>query len=145
MASAVRYRPGAVSRLDRQIVEKFDIAKSGPTRMAKKMGPKTKELVEVLAKLTALLDSDGEQHWRTWLLRAKSRLEASDYSGVEYLLRAYGGMGSFNDFIAAQSFVNGRFTWKPGYVELNDEIDALRSKAWELATDIKRNHEIGRA
>ena len=113
--------------------------------MATKMGPKTKELVEVLAKLEALLDSDGEQHWRAWLLRAKARLEASDYSGVEYLLRAYGGMGSFNDFIAAQSFVNGQFTWKPGYVELNDEIDALRSKAWELATDLKRNHEIGRA
>lgn len=113
--------------------------------MAKNMGPKTKELVEVLAKLEALLDSDGEQHWRAWLLRAKTRLEASDYSGVEYLLRAYGGMGSFNDFVAAQCFEDGQFTWKPGYVELNDEIDALRSKAWELATDIRRNHESQRA
>lgn len=46
--------------------------------MATKMGPKTKELVEVLAKLEALLDSDGEQHWRAWLLRAKARSEASD-------------------------------------------------------------------
>ncbi|MCM3606418.1 hypothetical protein M4D49_13050 [Cupriavidus pauculus] len=108
------------------------------------MGPKTQELVEVLAKLAALLESDGEQHWRAWLLRAKARLENLDYSGVEYLLHAYGGMGSFNDFIAAQSSINGQFTWKPGYVELNDEIDALRSKAWELATDIKRNHEIQR-
>ncbi|WP_247362028.1 DUF6966 domain-containing protein [Ralstonia pseudosolanacearum] len=109
------------------------------------MGPKTKELVEVLAKLAALLESDGEQHWRAWLLHAKTRLEASDYSGVEYLLRAYGGMGSFNDFVAAQSFVDGRLTWKTGYGELNDEIDALRSEAWELATGIKRNHEIQRA
>ncbi len=109
------------------------------------MGPKTNELVEVLAKLEALLERDGEQHWRAWLLHAKTRLEASDYSGIEYLLRAYGGMGSFNDFVAAQSFVDGQFTWKPGYVELNEEIDALRSKAWELATGIKRNHEIRRA
>jgi hypothetical protein len=106
------------------------------------MGPKTKELVAVLAKLASLLEGDGERHWRAWILRAKARLENSDYSGVEYLLQAYGGMGSFNDFVAGQSFAAGQFTWKSGYVELNNEIAALRSTAWELATDIKRNHEI---
>jgi hypothetical protein len=106
------------------------------------MGPKTKELTGVLAKLATLLERDGEQHWCAWILRAKARLENSDYSGIEYLLGAYGAMGSFNDFVAGQTYVSGLFSWKPGYVELNDEIDALRSKAWSLATDIKRNHEI---
>lgn len=106
------------------------------------MGSKTEELVEVLVKLATLLESDGEQHWRAWVVRAKGRLENSDYSGVEYLLNAYGGTGSFNDFVAAQTFVNGQFAWKTGHVELNDEISALRSKAWELAIHIKRNHEI---
>lgn len=106
------------------------------------MGPRTIELIGVLAKLASLLEGDGEQHWRAWLLRAKARLENLDYSGVEYLLSAYGGMSSFSDFIAAQGSVDGQFAWKPGYVELNDELDALRSKAWELATDIKRSHEI---
>ena len=106
------------------------------------MGPKTEELVKVLVQLASLLESDDEQHWRAWVLRAKGRLENSDYSGVEYLLNAYGGMGSFNDFVAGQTFVNGQFAWKTGHVELNDEIAALRSKAWELATHIKRNHEI---
>ena len=95
-----------------------------------------------LVQLASLLESDGEQHWRAWVLRAKGRLENSGYSGVEYLLNAYGGMGSFNYFVAAQTFVNGQFAWKTGHVELNDEIAALRGKAWELATHIKRNHEI---
>lgn len=106
------------------------------------MGPKTKELITVLSRLAALLEGDGEPHWSTWMLRAKARLENSDYSGVEYLLGAYGGMGSFNDFVAGQTSVDGKFAWKPGYAALNDEIDALRGKAWELATAIKQKHEI---
>jgi hypothetical protein len=106
------------------------------------MGSKTEELTEVLARLATLLERDSEQHWCAWMLRAKGRLENSDYSGIEYLLGAYGGMGSFNDFVAGQTTVSGQFSWEPGYVELNDEIDALRSKAWALATDIKRNYEI---
>ncbi|WP_201279547.1 DUF6966 domain-containing protein [Pandoraea fibrosis] len=122
----------------------FDFIKSGAERMEANMGPKTQELVEVLAKLADLLKTNGGQHWRAWLLRAKARLENADYSGIEYLLQAYGGMGSFNDFVAAQSAIDGQPTGKPGYVELDDEIDGLRTKAWELATDIKRNHEVQR-
>ncbi|VVE55029.1 hypothetical protein PCO31111_05008 [Pandoraea communis] len=108
------------------------------------MGPKRQELIEVLAKLADLLDINGGQHWSAWLLRAKARLENADYSGIEYLLQAYGGMGSFNDFVAPQGAIEGQPTGKPGYVELNDEIDALRTKAWEIATGIKRNHEVQR-
>jgi len=51
-------------------------------------------------------------------------------------------MGSFTDFVAGQRTIAGQFTWKPGYAELNNEIDALRGRAWALGADIKRNHEI---
>ena len=74
------------------------------------MGPKRQELIEVLAKLADLLEINGGQHWRAWLLRAKARLENSDYSGIEYLLQAYGGMGSFNDFVAPQRAIEGQPT-----------------------------------
>ena len=67
------------------------------------MTTKTQELLVTLEKLASLLSSDGERNWSAWMLRAKSQLENSDYSGVEYLLSAYGGMGSFNDFVAGQS------------------------------------------
>lgn len=108
------------------------------------MAPKTVELLVVLTKLMSLLSSDGERNWSAWMLRAKTRLENSDFSGVEYLLSAYGGMGSFSDFVAGQDMVAGQFAWKPGYVALNDELDALRSKAWSLAMDIKRDHAVER-
>ncbi|UMR32555.1 hypothetical protein MJ904_10435 [Massilia sp. MB5] len=96
----------------------------------------------MLTKLASLLEADDERHWSAWVLRDKALLENSDYSGIEYVLGAYGGMGSFNDFVAGQTTIDGKFAWKPGYAELNEEIDALRSKAWSLANAIKRNHEI---
>jgi hypothetical protein len=50
-------------------------------------------------------------------------------------------MGSFNDLILGQGFENGAVHWKSGHEKLNERLDALRSKAWELADWIKRNHE----
>ena len=106
------------------------------------MGKKTEELIKTLDELALLLESDGESHWKKWMLKAKNSLLKSDYSGIEYLLSAYGGMGSFNDLVIGQSIENGKFTWKPSYQENNDKLDYLRSKAYKLADDIKRNHEI---
>lgn len=108
------------------------------------MEAKMEELVVTLTQLVALLASDGEQHWRAWILGAILSLEDADYSGVERLLLAYGGMGSFNDYVAAQHFEGGLFAWKPGAAALNDKIDALRSKAWQLASDMKWANESQR-
>jgi hypothetical protein len=58
-----------------------------------------------------VLDSDGEKDWRKWIASARSRLVNSDYSGVEYLLDAYGGMRSFNDLVIGQSMVGGAVSW----------------------------------
>ena len=106
------------------------------------MGSKTTELARVLDELATILESAAERHWRAWMLQAKARLEQSDYSGIEYLLGAYGGMGSFNDLVLGQTLANGRFAWKAGHIELNERLDALRSKAWELAQTIKRSHDV---
>ena len=105
------------------------------------MGPKTKELISVLSELAALLEGDGDSHWRSWMLEAKERLQHSDYSGIEHLLNAYGGMGSLNDLVLGQSYKDGVFAWKPGYIELNERFEKLRTKAWDLAQGIKRHHE----
>jgi hypothetical protein len=105
------------------------------------MSTSTTRLVSVLSELAALLESDGEHHWRSWMLRAKARIEGSDYGGIGYLLQAYGGMSSFNDLVLGQAIVDGRHTWKRGHVELNERLTALRGKAWELAQAIKRDHE----
>jgi len=109
------------------------------------MDSKTTELVKVLDELLAVLDSDGEAHWRAWIHRAKSRLDQSDYSGIEYLLSAYGGMGSFNDLVLGQTNVDGRFAWKPGHIDLNRRLDVLRSRAWTLAHALRDSRELPRS
>ena len=106
------------------------------------MGPQTAKLIGILEEIIRVLDSDGENHWRKWMASARSRLVNSDYSGIEYLLDAYGGMGSFNDLIIGQSMVGGRFSWKLGAEKANDKLDALRGEAYELAQYIKHHHEI---
>lgn len=101
------------------------------------MDSSTKELIHTLGELADLLETDGGRHWSAWMRRAQSLLNDSDYSGAEYLLSAYGGMGSFNDLILGQSQSNGQFAWKAGHIESNERLDKLRSKAWELAQRVK--------
>ena len=106
------------------------------------MTTKPDELLATLDELIRLLESDGEGHWSNWLRKSRARLLNSDYSGIEHLLSAYGGMGSFNDLVICQSYENGEFKWKEGHVEKNNRLDELRGKAWELADHIRRTHII---
>ena len=106
------------------------------------MNTKTNELVKVLDQLINLLKKDGDTQWKKWLEEIKRSLVDSDYSGIEYLLGTYGGMGSFNDLIIGQSYVNGEFEWKPNADQNNGGLEELRSQAYDLANFIKRNYEI---
>ena len=106
------------------------------------MGAKTEKLICVLREIILLLEADGESYWSQWMQTAKARLENLDYSGVEYLLRAYGGMGSFNDLIIFQRYKDGKLSWLPEGKDRNDRLDKLRGQAWELAEYIKRSHTI---
>ncbi|MCS3840323.1 hypothetical protein HNR03_004947 [Pseudomonas sp. JAI111] len=103
------------------------------------MGPKTEELICVLDQLVFVLQSDGDTHWSFWMHKARARLLASDFSGIAYLLSAYGGMGSLNDLILGQSYEDGVLFWKPGHVELNEKFIELRNRAEQLANAIKRS------
>ena|SRR5690348_9237122 len=102
-----------------------------------------KELIETLDELAEVLDSDGASRWSSWMRTSAQRLGNGDLSGVEHLLRAYGGMGSINDLILGQTTQNGSFAWKPDYVALNERFEALRSKAWQLAQHIRRSQHAG--
>jgi hypothetical protein len=92
------------------------------------MGLKIQELIRILTGMISLLEKEGETHWSEWMAKAKARLEDLDYSGIEYLLRAYGGMGSFNDLMVSP--------------ERQDRLEAFRTQAWELATEIKRGRTL---
>ncbi len=109
------------------------------------MATKLDELLIVLEEIIQILESDGEEHWSHRMRQSRARLLNSDYSGIEHLLSVFGGMGSFNDLVICQSYENGQFHWKEGYVEKNNRLDELRGKAWELADHIKRNHTISKS
>lgn len=59
-------------------------------------------LLSNLDEAIGLLRDAGETHWRSWLERDRERIAKGDPHGLESLLRAYGGMGSFNDLVLAQ-------------------------------------------
>jgi len=61
----------------------FDSAKRGTTYL------------EALSATQRLLESQGENHWRNWILRDIDEWENN--CSVSHHLSAYGGMGSFND------------------------------------------------
>lgn len=93
----------------------------------------------MLDELASVLEGAGNAHWSGWIRNSRARLLNSDYSGIEYLLSAYGGMGSLNDVVLGQSYKDGVFAWNPEHIELNEKFSALSSKAWELADAIKRS------
>lgn len=107
------------------------------------MGPKTTALIEVLDQTASLLRANGEEHWSKWMHTSSSRLKRSDYTGIELLLSAYGGMGSFNDLIICQPAEIGKIEWSADAQNQNNMLDTLRGRAYELAQHIKHNHDVG--
>lgn len=101
-------------------------------------------LIECLTAISELLETDGEKHWRAWINRAKNLLEVGDLAGVDYLLKAYSGRGSFNDLFLGRNHAHGRSAWKPGAIQLNERLDHLRTQAWELATAIRSQVGLAR-
>lgn len=103
------------------------------------MGQRTEDLIDVLAQLIKVLESGGEMHWSRWMRKARALLIGSDYSGITCLLSAYGGMGSFNDLVLGQNLNEGIYSWKPGDVDMNDNLQKLRNRAAELALETQRS------
>lgn len=104
-------------------------------------GPKTAELLTVLARISGLLREAGARHWATWVNTAAARIRAGDASGLDIVLDANGGMGSFNDVVLCEA--NGHDVRPDRIDAINSELDELRTVAWELAREVRRVAEIG--
>lgn len=89
---------------------------------------KRKELIGTLEQLINILDVDGHPHWSKWMRTAKALLVNSDFHGVEKVLSAYGGMGSFNDVYIK---VISRKT---------ENFSLLQDKACQLAEELRKEH-----
>ena len=93
------------------------------------MKQKKERLIEVLQELELLLAKNESTIWHDWMTQSRDLLVNSDYSGIELLLSAYGGMGSFNDLILD----------KPA---ADNQLMTLRTKAWDLADTIRREQQL---
>ena len=101
------------------------------------MSSADRALHAVVSELEALLRGDGETHWADWMQRVITQLEQGDPGAPESVLRAYGGMGSFNDVALGLDYSSGHFQWRADAGELNERLDALRGRAWQLARAIR--------
>ena len=97
------------------------------------MGTKTEQLIQALDEAIKILIEYNETHWKQWLLDAKHRLLNSDYSGIEKMYSAFGGMGSFNDFVLRE---------EKNDKSANTQLRQLQKMIYELVVDIRKNHEI---
>jgi len=100
-------------------------------------------LITVLDEVISLLEWDENKHWHKTMAQAKERLQNDDLSGIDILLRSYGGMSSFNDLLIGQITENGKFiSWKDGYEEKQNALKSLREEAYLIAKEINRENKL---
>ena len=76
--------------------------------------------------------------------KAREEIRVRDFHGVRRLLDAYGGMGSFNDlYIGYRTSAEGTIEERPDFGQKNQQLESLRTRAYELAMELKREHSAG--
>lgn len=106
------------------------------------MGPKSIELVQILDQIIKLLQEDGKSHWVDRISGYRNRISESDIYRIEDLLSDSGGMGSFNDLVLGHEIENGVHGWKDNSNRSNEKPGKLQSRAFNLATHIKKDQQI---
>ncbi len=88
-------------------------------------------LVDAVAETRELLVALGEDHWGNWMDAVDRELRAHDAHGLTRLVRALGGMGSFNDLVIHP--INGHHIEAEGVSEANDKLRTLQSRMYQGA------------
>jgi hypothetical protein len=92
-------------------------------------------LIATLQETVELLERANERGWAFRLRGDLERIDDDDGSGIDHLLSAYGGMGSLSDlYLCAQ---NGHSVSANDVTSVNEKLNALTSKLWELARELR--------
>ena len=94
------------------------------------------ELLAVILELQRELHRVGERTWADWLQRAAAQVAGGDSNGVDRIVTAFGGMGSFNDLVIHP--VNGHEVAESDVGEFNLRVARLREHLHGLARDLQR-------
>jgi len=95
----------------------------------------------LLDETLALLNQHGESHWAAWLATCERGLASYDAHGLDRLLGAFGGMGSFNDLLVME--MNGHRIQQVQEAAVNSRLTELRNEIWLEATALR--HDIRQA
>ncbi len=99
------------------------------------MHPELEYLSQLLDKASELLSANGETRWADWLSKDAQLIRGSDFFGVEHLLSAFGGMGSFNDVVLCS--VGESSPGRMLTVE-NERLSELRTSIYDIAQRLAR-------
>lgn len=89
-------------------------------------------LLALLDEGITLLHQHGESRWARWMRTVRAEVQMHDAHGLQRLLQAYGGMGSFNDVVLTH--LNGHQIDTKQERTANERLDALRSSMHSEAT-----------
>ena len=100
------------------------------------MNSEIETLASMLDETAELLRESGFVGWAAWFEIDAKRIRSLDFFGIEHLLTAFGGMGSFNDVVLHSRNEDG----SPGHAlhAENEKLDSLRTSIYNLANKLAR-------
>ncbi len=108
-------------------------------RECKTLEAAVSELCERLREVVAILHAAEDAAWPDWFEKLLARIEQGKLSAVGDLLGCYGGMSSFNDLVLTP--VNGHRVEADEEYTINNRLDALRRRMYDLASEIERRRK----
>jgi hypothetical protein len=100
------------------------------------MHPELEFLSQLLDEASELLSAYGAIQWADWLCKDARLIRASDSFGIEHLLSAFGGMGSFNDVVLFSAGDGGNPVRM--LTAENDRLSELRRSIYDAAKKLAR-------
>ncbi|MBC7768490.1 MAG: hypothetical protein H7124_06865 [Phycisphaerales bacterium] len=100
------------------------------------MDHRVSELATLVQEASDLLRRHSVTFWADWLGDDAARIRQLDFSGIEHLLSAYGGMGSLTDvYICPQS---GHAIEAKNVESVNARLGSLLNRMYDGAKQLSR-------
>jgi len=101
------------------------------------MNSEIEKLASMLDEAAEILHASGFVGWAEWFEKDANRIRSLDFFGIEHLLSAFGGMGSFNDVV----LISRNEDDSPGHAlyAKNEKLDELRTSIYNLANRLARD------
>lgn len=100
------------------------------------MGDQVESLLADLDEAIGVLAGVGEKFWQEWLRRGRVEIARGDAHGLDRLLSAFGGMGSFNDLVLSQP---GSTHGRQALRHADERLQELRGSIFRRSTDLKHD------